>query len=49
MKALDLIHTRRVVVSDMITHRLSFEETGKGFQMVAGAEDSIKVIIEPHK
>ena len=48
MTALELIHSRRVVVSDMITHRLSLEETGQGFDLVAGAGDSIKVIVEPH-
>lgn len=46
--ALELIKTHRVQVSDMITHRLSLEETGQGFRMVAEASDSLKVIIEPH-
>jgi threonine dehydrogenase-like Zn-dependent dehydrogenase len=31
----------------MITHRLSLDETGKGFQLVAEADESIKVIIFP--
>jgi hypothetical protein len=31
----------------MITHRLSLAETGVGFQLVAAAGESIKVIIEP--
>ena len=48
MAALELIHIRRVLVSDMITHRLSLEETGQGFRMVAEASNSLKVIIEPH-
>jgi len=48
MTALELIYSRRVVVSDMITHRLSLEETGQGFDLVAGAGDSLKVIVEPH-
>lgn len=47
MTALELIRTRRVQVSDMITHRLNLEETGQGFRMVAAAGDSIKVIIQP--
>jgi L-iditol 2-dehydrogenase len=47
-KALELIRTRRMQVSDMITHRLNLEETGQGFRMVAAAGDSIKVIIQPH-
>ena len=33
----------------MITHRLGLAETGKGFQLVADAKDSIKVIIEPQR
>jgi L-iditol 2-dehydrogenase len=45
--ALKLIHNQRVLVSDMITHRLSLEETGQGFRMVAEASNSLKVIIEP--
>ncbi len=47
--ALELIRARRVRVSDMITHRLGLAETAKGFQLVAEASDSIKVIIEPQR
>lgn len=47
--ALELIRAHRVRVGEMITHRLSLEETSKGFRLVAEAQDSIKVIIEPHK
>jgi L-iditol 2-dehydrogenase len=47
--ALELIHARRVGVSEMVTHRLSLAETGSGFQIVAAAQDSIKVIIEPQR
>ncbi len=47
--AIDLIRSRRVSVKDMITHRLPLAETGQGFQLVAQAKDSIKVIIEPQK
>ena len=47
--ALELIRAHRVRVGEMITHRLSLEETSKGFQLVAKAQDSIKVIIEPHR
>ena len=49
MVALELIHAHRVPVREMITHRLSLAETGKGFQFVADARDSIKVIIEPQR
>jgi L-iditol 2-dehydrogenase len=47
--ALELIRTRRLSVREMITHRLGLAETGLGFQLVAEAQDSIKVIIEPQR
>ena len=47
--ALELIQARRVRVGEMITHRLSLDETGIGFQLVADANNSIKVIIEPQR
>jgi len=47
--ALELIRARRVRVSEMISHRMSLAETGKGFELVAEARDSIKVIIEPQR
>lgn len=46
-EAIELLRTKRLVVSDMITHRFGLADTGKGFALVAKAEDSIKVIIEP--
>ena len=46
--AIELIRAGRVPVHEMITHRLSLEEAGLGFQFVAEANESIKVIIEPH-
>ena len=47
--AIELIRAGRVPVHEMITHRLSLEEAGLGFQLVAEAKESIKVIIEPHR
>lgn len=47
--AIELIRNNRVNLKDMITHKLGIAETAKGFQLVAKAEDSIKVIIEPQK
>ena len=47
--ALELIRAGRVRVREMITHRLSLAEAGLGFQLVAQARDSIKVIIEPQR
>ena len=49
MTALQLIHTKRVAVHEMITHKLGLAETVEGFKLVAEAHDSIKVIIEPQK
>lgn len=45
--AIELVRAKRVNVKDMITHRFPLVETGRAFQMVAEASDSIKVIIEP--
>jgi L-iditol 2-dehydrogenase len=47
--AIELIRAGRVPVHEMITHRLSLEEAALGFQLVAEARESIKVIIEPHR
>ena len=47
--AIELIRTRHVSVQEMITHRLGLTETGLGFQLVAGAKESVKVIIEPYR
>jgi L-iditol 2-dehydrogenase len=47
--AIDLIRAQRLPLREMITHRLPLKETGIGFQLVAEAKDSIKVIIEPHR
>ncbi len=47
--AIELIRRKKIVVSDMITHRFGLADTGKGFELVAKAGESIKVIIEPQK
>ena len=47
--SIELIRAKRVNVHDLITHRLSLAETGLGFKLVAEAQDSIKVIIEPQR
>ena len=48
-QALELMRAGRVDVEGMISHRLPLAETGKGFQLVSEAKDSMKVIIEPQK
>ncbi len=47
--ALDLIGAGTMRVRQMITHRLGLAETGLGFHLVANAQDSIKIIIEPQR
>jgi len=47
--ALELIRAGTIPVRQMITHRLSLAETGLGFQLVADAQNSIKVIIETQR
>jgi L-iditol 2-dehydrogenase len=48
-EAIELLKTKKLVVSDMVTHRFGLADAGKGFALVAKAEDSIKVIIEPQR
>ncbi len=49
MESIELIRSHQVRVREMITHRISLSEAGMGFELVQRAEDSIKVIIEPHR
>jgi L-iditol 2-dehydrogenase len=46
-EAMELIKKGDINVKNMITHRLSLSETGKGFQIFSKADDSLKVIINP--
>ena len=48
-EAIELIRAGRVPVKKLITHRLKLKDASRGFQLVAEAKKSIKVIIEPHK
>jgi L-iditol 2-dehydrogenase len=47
--ALELLRAGRIPVEETITHRLPLAETGRGFQLVTAAQDSLKVIVEPGK
>ena len=47
--ALELIRAGAIPVHQMITHRLGLAEAGLGFQLVAEAQNSIKVIIQPQR
>ena len=46
-ESLELIRDRKVRVADMVTHRLPLAQAGLGFQLMAGGQDSIKVILDP--
>jgi L-iditol 2-dehydrogenase len=48
-ETIELLRSGKVRVRDMITHRLPLAEAGKGFELVAKAQDSIKVVIEPQR
>jgi len=45
--AIDLIKSKKVNVVDMISQILPLSEAAKGFQLVAKAKDSMKVILKP--
>ncbi|HEY56931.1 MAG TPA: alcohol dehydrogenase, partial [Dehalococcoidia bacterium] len=47
--ALRLVRAASLPVRQMITHRFGLAEAGRGFQLVAEAKSSIKVIIEPSR
>jgi len=47
--AIKFLRTGKLGVRDMVTHRLGLAETGRGFELVASAGDSIKVVIEPQR
>ncbi len=49
LEAIELLRAGRIRTREMITHRLPLAETGKGFQLVARAQDSIKVVVEPQR
>ena len=49
VEAIELIGNGRVPVKEMITHRLNLEEASQGFRLVAEADQSLKVILFPHK
>ncbi len=45
--AIDMIASKKVTVVDMISHTLPLTEAAEGFQLVAKAKDSMKVILKP--
>ncbi|MDG6218204.1 MAG: alcohol dehydrogenase catalytic domain-containing protein [Candidatus Thermoplasmatota archaeon] len=49
LDAIDLLSSSQVTVDDLITHRLPLIEAQKGFELVAEADESMKVILHPHE
>lgn len=47
VEALKLIAKGKVKVKNLITHRLPLDKISEGFRLVAGAGESLKVIIKP--
>jgi L-iditol 2-dehydrogenase len=47
--ALEIIKSASMRVGEMVTHRFPLAKTQEGFQIVARAQDSIKINIEPQK
>ena len=45
----ELLEQKIIPVEKLITHRLSLKDAGQGFELVAGAKDCVKVIIEPQR
>ena len=48
-ESLDLIMDNKINFNDMVTHRIKFQEIQKGFDLVAEANESLKVIVEPNE
>lgn len=48
-EAINLLKNKEINVNAMISHRFGLSNIQKGFDLVAKADKSIKVIIEPHK
>ncbi len=47
--ALELLGGGRIAVGPLVTHRVPMAEVGRGFQLVATAQDSLKVVLEPQR
>ncbi len=48
-ESLKLLTAKKVDVEKMITHRLGIQEASEGFRLVAAAQESLKIIIEPNR
>ncbi len=48
-EALDLISGGKIIVDDLITHRLPLKDTDKGFKLLLDGTESLKIIIKPQE
>lgn len=48
LESIDLLSSETIVVDDLISHKLPLTEAKKGFELVANADKSMKVILLPH-
>lgn len=48
-EAMSLLADRTIEVDSLITHRLPLRDIARGFQMVLGGREALKVIIRPHQ
>ena len=48
-ESLELIKSKKINLNEMISHRLKFDEIQTGFNLVAEAKESLKVIVEMDK
>jgi len=48
-EAITLLQQKKVKVTDLISHTLPLSEAAQGFQLVAQAQDSVKVILQPSR
>jgi len=49
IESIELLSSKTITVDDLITHKLPLSDAKKGFQLVAEADESMKVILLPHK
>ncbi|MDR2203504.1 MAG: alcohol dehydrogenase catalytic domain-containing protein [Nitrososphaerota archaeon] len=47
-EALTILATKKLNITDMITHRLPLRETQEGFQLMTKPNKSLKIILEPN-
>ena len=48
-EALAILTEKKLDVNDLITHRLSLQQAPEGFKLMAEADKSLKIIIQPNK